>query len=132
MSRKLPALNADNRAFWQGGEHGELLIHHCHACSRFFHPPGPVCPRCGSLEVGPRPVSGKGEVLSYTINHQPWLPELEVPYIVAIIELDAQEGLRLLSNVVDIDPSEVFIGMPVQVRFMNIEDVWLPLFEREQ
>ena len=38
MSRKLPALNADNRAFWQGGEHGLLQIHKCNDCTRFFHP----------------------------------------------------------------------------------------------
>lgn len=132
MPRKLPALNADNRAFWQGGEHNELLIQHCAACSNFFHPPAPICPRCASFDVAPRAVSGRGKVVSYTLNYQPWVAELEVPYVVAIIELAEQQALRFVSNVVGMDPLQVHIDMPVHVRFLNIEDVWLPLFERDQ
>lgn len=132
MPRKLPALNADNRAFWQGGEHDELLIHRCHGCERFFHPPGPICPHCASLEVEPHAVSGKGKVLSYTLNYQPWIAELEVPYVVAIVELAEQPGLRFISNIVGMDPLEVCIDMPVRVSFLHVEDVWLPLFERDQ
>ncbi|VFT05459.1 Predicted nucleic-acid-binding protein containing a Zn-ribbon [Pseudomonas aeruginosa] len=71
-------------------------------------------------------------MLSYTLNYQPWNSELEVPYVIAIIELAEQEGLRFLSNVVDLDPLQVHIGMPVRVRFLNVEDVWLPLFEKDQ
>jgi uncharacterized OB-fold protein len=130
MSRKLPALNADNAAFWQGGERGTLLIHHCAPCDRLFHPPAPVCPRCASFEVAPRAVSGTGKVLSFTINHQKWIPTLEVPYVVAIVELDDQPGLHFVSNIVGCAPAEVAIDMPVKVTFLNIEDVWLPLFER--
>jgi uncharacterized OB-fold protein len=132
MPRKLPALTADNRAFWQGGEHGQLLIHHCEACARFFHPPSPICPRCASFEVGPRAVSGKGSVASFTVNYQQWTPGLEVPFVVAIIELIEQPGLRFLSNVVGCDPLSVSIGTRVKVSFEHLEDVWLPLFEKDQ
>lgn len=132
MPRKLPALTAENRAFWQGGEHGQLLIHHCEACARFFHPPSPVCPRCASFEVRPRPVSGKGSVASFTLNYQQWTPQLEVPFVIAIIELIEQPGLRFLSNVVGCDPLSVSIGTRVRVTFENHEDVWLPLFEKDQ
>lgn len=130
MSRKLPALNADTTAFWQGGRLGQLLIHHCAPCARYFHPPAPVCPCCASFEVAPRAVSGLGKVLSYTVNHQQWLPALEVPYVVAIVALDDQDGLQFVSNVVGCKPEDVSIGMPVRVTFLNLEDVWLPLFER--
>lgn len=132
MPRKLPALNADNRAFWQGGAGGELLVHRCATCSHYFHPPAPLCPRCASFEVAPRAVSGKGKVLSYTINYQPWQPDLEVPYVVAIIELIEQPGLQFVSNVVGLPVTDVRIDMPVRVSFLNLEDVWLPLFERDQ
>ena len=132
MPRKLPALNADNRAFWQGGEQGTLFAHHCAACSLYFHPLVPLCPHCVSLDVAPRAVSGKGKVLSYTVNHQPWTPGLEVPYVVAIIELVEQAGLQFVSNVVGMPVDEVHIDMPVRVSFLNIEDVWLPLFEKDQ
>ena len=74
-------------------------------------------------------MSGKGRVAACTVNHQPWTPELTTPYVVAIIELDDQPGLRMLSNVVGTAPQDVLGGMPVQVRFEQHEDVWLPLFE---
>lgn len=128
MPRKLPALTRDTAPFWQGGERGLLNIHRCAACERWFHPPSPICPRCNSFDVAPQPVSGRGTVATYTINHQPWTAELAAPYVVAIIELAEQAGLRLLSNVVDCEPERVHIGMPVRVRFEQQEDVWLPLF----
>ena len=79
MARKLPAQNLDNSTFWQGGAEGTLNMHHCQGCQRYFHPPAPICPRCLSQDVGPRPVSGRGKVLSYTINHQRWNADVEVP-----------------------------------------------------
>ncbi len=130
MQRKLPLLTADNRAFWQGGQQGELLITRCRECAKWFHPPAPVCPRCGSTRVGPEPVSGRGTVLSFTVNHQAWTPDLDAPYLVVIVELDEQSGLRLVSNLVDLAPEEATIGMRVRVVFHQCEDVWLPLFER--
>lgn len=105
-------------------------MHHCDACARFFHPPAPVCPQCLGAEVGPRPVSGQGTVFTYTVNHQPWRPDLKEPYVVAIVELADQQGLRFVTNIVGSPPAEVHIGMPVRVRFEQFEDVWLPLFEK--
>ena len=91
-----------------------------------------MCPCCGSLDVAPVPTSGRGHVATFTVNHQAWKPELTEHYVVAIIELDDQLGLRLLSNVVGMPPEQVRIGMPVQVRFEQHEDVWLPLFEKAE
>lgn len=129
MPRKLPLITPENAAFWQGGQSGRLMVQHCAACNRWFHPPAPVCPRCNSLDVAPRAVSGRGQVLTYTVNHQAWLPELSAPYVVAVIELDDQPGLRMLSNVVGLPPEQVHIGLPVRAVFEQHEDVWLPLFE---
>jgi uncharacterized OB-fold protein len=84
-----------------------------------------------SSEVAPRAVSGRGSVASFTVNHQRWAPDLPVPYVVAIVELAEQPGLRLLSNIVGGAPEDVHVGMPVRVTFEQIEDVWLPLFERD-
>lgn len=128
--RKLPLLNAETRPFWTGGEVGELWMHRCVDCARYFHPPAPVCRHCTSLKVTPTPVSGRGRVLTFTINYQAWTPELAEPYVVAIVELEEQEGLRFLSNVVNCPPEEIEIGMPVRVVFEQVEDVWIPLFEK--
>ncbi len=126
--RPLPALNDDNRAYWTGGEQGQLLINRCADCRSFVHPPVPFCPECESRNVGPEPVSGRGTVTTYTINHKQWLPGLPVPYVLALVELDEDPAVRLPTNIVGIDPQLVTIGMPVEVLFEQVEEVFVPLF----
>ena len=132
MQQKLPLLTPENTAFWTGGAEEELLISHCADCVKFFHPPSPLCPRCGNEHVEPKPVSGRGQVISYTVNHQPWSKELAVPYVIAIIELEEEKDLRLVSNIINMAPEDIFIDMPVKVIFQNIEDIWLPLFVKAE
>lgn len=132
MNRKLPALTADSAPFWQGGAQGRLQIHYCSPCARYFHPPAPVCPHCGRFDVAPRAVSGRGRVMSYTVNHQAWRPDLATPYVVAIVELVEQAGLRFVSNITGIAPEFVRIDLPVRVHFEQHEDVWLPLFQEDR
>jgi uncharacterized OB-fold protein len=127
-SRPLPAVNDDNRAFWTGGAEGALMIARCADCAYYVHPPVGFCPRCESRNVAPERVSGRGEVFSYTVNRKAWLPGLPVPYVLALVELDEQAGLRLPSNIVGCDPDSVRIGMKVAVRFERVEDLYVPLF----
>ena len=68
-------------------------------------------------------------VHSYTVNEQDWNPTMPAPYVIALVELEAQVGLRLMTNIVACEPADVTIGMPVQVVFEQHEDVWIPLFE---
>jgi uncharacterized protein len=134
--RLAPSPTAESHAFWTGGRDGELLITRCHDCGHFFHPPGPACWRCRSTDVAPEPVSGRATVAAFTVNRQNWIAGFEPPYIVAMVELAEEPDTRLMSNVVDVAPSEISIGMAVEVFFENWtamsgeEDsrVWLPLF----
>lgn len=130
MVRKLPLVTPDTAPFWQGGRDGRLHIHHCDACGRYFHPPAPVCPRCASLNVAARAVSGNATVATFTINRQAWTAELKEPYVVAAVEIAEEADVRLVTNIVGIPPENVHIGMPVRVAFLQVEDVWLPLFEK--
>lgn len=124
----LPVVAFEDRPFWTGGADGRLLIMRCRACGWWIHPPRPACRRCRSVEVSPEPVSGCGTVYSYTVNHQAWAPGLKVPYVLAVIELAEQVGLRLTTRLVD-PPTDLAIGDPVEVRFQRAaDDVWLPLF----
>jgi uncharacterized OB-fold protein len=96
-----------------------------------LHPPVPVCRFCLSTDVAPEPSSGRGAVLTCTVNRQPWLPTLPPPYVIAVIELDEEPDLRLTTRLIDIEPEDVTIGMRVAVRFEHVDDVWLPLFVKE-
>lgn len=131
--RILPRVTEQNEHFWRGGEHGELRFLRCGACSYWIHPPSPVCPRCLSSDLAPQATSGRATVHAYTVNHQVWIPTFDPPYVVAIVELPEQAGLRLTTNIVNCPPAEVHTGMAVQVRFEHHDDngyeVWLPLFE---
>jgi uncharacterized OB-fold protein len=126
--RPRPAQTRDNAFFWQGVAEGRLLIQRCDGCGRLRHPPGPMCPSCHSLEWSAREASGRGRVYSFVVAHHPPIPPFEYPNLIALIELE--EGTRLVSNLVGVDPSEAEIGMPVEVVFEAVDpELVLPLFQ---
>jgi uncharacterized OB-fold protein len=124
----LPELDLWNRSFWTGGATGRLLITRCATCRYWIHPPGPVCPQCLSRDIAAEPVSGRGTVYTFTVNHQQWHPAFATPYVLALVELDEQPQLRIVTNIVDCDPAQVRLGMPVEVCFEQMDDVFIPLF----
>jgi uncharacterized OB-fold protein len=127
--RVLPQVTACNRHFWTGGADGELRFLRCRECRTYVHPPAPVCPKCLARDLAPEAVSGRATVLTYTLNHQPWVPAPDHPYAIAIVEIEEQPGLRLMTNVVNCPPESVRIGLPVRVVFEQHEDVYVPVFE---
>lgn len=131
--RILPHVTDTNRHFWTSGEDGRLRFLCCEECGYFVHPPAPVCPRDLSKRLVARPVSGRATVATFTINHQAWMPGPELPYVVAIVEIDEQPSVRLTTNIVNCAPADVRIGMAVRVVFERRSDrngdVWIPLFE---
>ena len=130
MRPPLPALEPETEAFWRACRAGRLEIARCRACGWYVHPPRPICPRCHATDVRPQAVSGRATVASYTVNHKAWMPGMDVPYVIALVELVEQADLRLTTNLVGCQADGVAIGMPVKVTFevMN-DDVALPLFE---
>ena len=128
LRRMVPKITPMNEYFWTAGKQGVLKIMHCAACARFFHPFVGRCPNCRSKQIAPKAVSGNGVVVGVTVNHQPWLPEIDVPYIVALIALDEQDDIRLLSDMCDLNPDEIHIGTPVTVYFEEQNEIYIPLF----
>ncbi len=125
--RPRAARTRDSAFFWEGLERGALLIQRCASCGRLQHPPGPMCPVCHALEWDTLEACGRGHVYSYVVAHHPPIPPFAVPNLIALIELE--EGTRLVSNLVGVDPAEVEIGMPVQLEITQVEpDLKLPLF----
>ncbi|HUH76092.1 MAG TPA: OB-fold domain-containing protein [Devosia sp.] len=126
-ARKLPALEPDSAFFWQSGQDGKLRIQRCAECRTWQHPPFPRCTSCGSEAVAPEVVSGKARIAAYTINYEPWVPGLDVPFVFASVELEEQAELYVFTNI--LAPVEsVKIGMAVSVSFQQEQDVWLPMF----
>ncbi|MCV7279942.1 Zn-ribbon domain-containing OB-fold protein [Mycolicibacterium flavescens] len=127
----LPPLDEHNRPYWTGGSDGRLLIHRCESCGRWVSPPAADCPDCAG-HLTPAPVSGRATVFTYTVNHQPFNPAVPVPYVIAIVELEEQPGLRLAANIVDCEPDSVRVGLPVEVAFERQphegQDVYVPVF----
>jgi uncharacterized OB-fold protein len=126
--RLLPRLTPDNEHFWTGGAEGELRILRCRSCRYWVHPPAPVCPACLGRSLAPEAVSGRAVVHTFTVNHHQWYPGFDPPYVVAIVELPEQAGLRLTTNVLGLDPEAVHVGLPVEVAFEHHEDVHVPVF----
>jgi uncharacterized OB-fold protein len=128
--RILPAVGPDNEHFWKGGAQGELRFLRCEACRTYVHPPTPLCPECLGRELAPEAVSGRATVYSYTVNHQPWIPGFDPPYLVAIVDIEEQAGLRLTTNLVRCEIEDAAIGLPVRVCFEERDEgIFIPLFE---
>lgn len=124
--RMLGMLPQTYRSFWTGGQDGALHLLRHRETGRFIHPFWPVADDDPLLESVP--VSGRGTVFTYTVNHQAYNPAVQPPYVIAIVQLEEQEDLRIATNIVDCDPQDVTIGMAVQVRFEAQGGLFIPVF----
>ena len=125
--RVLPTLDEPSAFFWTSGADGKLRFLRCASCSYLIHPPAPFCPSCHGREAAPAEVSGRGNVHSFTVNHQPWDGVGDV-YVIGLVEIDEQPDVRLTTNIVDVAPEDVEVGMPVEVVFEDHAPVFIPLF----
>jgi uncharacterized OB-fold protein len=123
-----PPITAANAAFWTSGRTGHWELPRCRSCRLFIHPGQPRCPYCLTDSLQPERVSGTGSVFTFTINRYPWFADWSVPFVVALIELDDQPGLRVTSNLVGVEPQDVRIGLRVGVEFAEEQGRWVPLF----
>ena len=127
-ARPRPAINQDTEFFWEGARNRELLIQRCTSCKTLRHPPRTMCGECGSFEWDAVRASGRGEVYSFAVHHHPPVPGFQVPYVVVLVQLE--EGTRLMTNMTGVEPSDVRIGMPVEVDFLDIdESLTVPVFK---
>ena len=124
-----PVTDDDNRFFWDGLRDGELRIQRCAACLTLRHPPGPMCPECGSLESDSVVSSGRGTVYSWVLSHHPAEPDAE-PRIVVLVALD--EGVRLVANLQGVPWTDVATGQAVEAFCAEVGGVLLPQFRPVQ
>jgi uncharacterized protein len=123
----LPRPTRLSRPHWEGCQEGVLRVQRCRACGGYVFIPQPICTHCQADALDWVASSGRGVVYSYTVVHRPPRPAFATPYVVAIVELE--EGWHMLTNLIDIEPEQVHVGLPVAVRFRPISDeIALPYF----
>src|SRR5688572_4184766 len=103
----LPRNTMHTKPYWEGTARGQLLLQRCMDCGAYRHPPTPMCARCTSFQTEWVPAKGTGKVFTYTIAHHVVHPALadRVPYNIVVVELD--EGVQVISNIVDCSNEDV-------------------------
>ncbi len=133
VGKPLPAITPEAKPFWDAAAQQKLMIQRCKACNAWVWTPRPSCNECGSENIEWTPMSGGGEVYSFTVIRQivgraaSAAFQKDVPYVVAWVDLD--EGPRMITNIVGCAVEDVKLGMKVAVQFEQAsDDVWLPKF----
>lgn len=120
-NKPMPVPTEISAPFWEGIKAERLLIQQCNACNHWVFYPRRHCPSCLAHDLSWREVSGGASLYSYTVTRIPTLPDFadEMPQMLAVIELD--EGVRINTNLVGLDESEISIGMRLQPVFAEVD-----------
>jgi uncharacterized OB-fold protein len=121
LPKPVPPVNSESAPFWEATREGKLRLPRCNACDFVIFYPRSRCPQCRSADTTWIDMSGRGVVYSYTVTRRTvGRFRKNVPFVIAYVELE--EGPRMLTNVVDCDPEQVEVGMPVEVSFDPSEE----------
>jgi uncharacterized OB-fold protein len=122
VPKLVPQPDGLNAEFYAYCAAGELRFQRCTACATWRHPPRVRCAACGSDEYEWALATGRGQVYSWTITHRPLDPGFadEVPYAVLVVEME--EGPRVVGNLRELEPSELSLGLAVEVVFEPVAD----------
>lgn len=129
--RPLPGPDDVTRFYWDAAAAHRLVLQRCRSCTKLQYPPEVCCVHCQGDEFEVSEISGRGVIYSYAeVSRALHAGFLEaVPYVVVIVELDVQPGLRILSNLVDVPAgTSLTCGMPVEVVFEDRGAITLPQF----
>ena len=119
-AKPLPQPTALTKPFWAHCRQHELWLQCCLDCGKYRFYPTASCPFCASEDTEWRRVSGRGSIYTFTVTNQNQAPGFResLPYVMAYVDLD--EGLKMLTNIVDCPPDQVKIGMPVEVVYEDV------------
>ena len=109
-----PQPSPETKPFWDAAAAGRLLIKRCAACGEHHHYPRSICPFCGSDRTEWRDASGRGTIYTYSVMRR-----APVPYAIAYVTLE--EGVSMMTNIVDCDLDAIRIGQQVRVVFKPTE-----------
>ena len=120
LVKPIPRPSPTTRPFWDGLNERKVQIQRCDGCDSWVFYPRTRCPSCLSDLLIWREVSGQGVLYTYTLARQPTAPHFadETPQQLAVVELD--EGVRMTSTLVNVEPSDIVIGMRLQPYFDQV------------
>lgn len=125
--RPVPVPDEASAPFFEGAARGELMLQRCRSCGTFMWPVRARCVECFSRDVEWEAASGRAELYSFVVVHQPY-PGFEEPYVLAAVQ--TPEGVRFNTSIVGADADELSIGMQLTVVFEQVsDDVVVPKFE---
>ena len=109
-----PAINLETESFWAAANDGKLMLKRCEDCGQIHYYPRALCPYCLSPDTTWFAAAGTGQIYTYSIMRR-----TETPYAIAYVTLD--EGVTVMSNIVDCDFDALSIGQRVEVAFRRTE-----------
>jgi uncharacterized protein len=112
-----PAVTEETAVFWAAAGEGRLIAERCASCRAESFPPRGICRLCRGRVTESVSIVGPGSVYSYTVNYQRWLPSLDVPYALVLVEFADHPGVRVVGRLRGCPVSDVDIGMTVEVGF---------------
>lgn len=110
-----PQINPETENFWAAAKDGKLMIGSCKSCGKVHWYPRAICPRCFSDETELKEAKGTGEIYTFSV-----MKRSKIPYAIAYVTLD--EGVKMMTNIVDTDLDALKIGDKVKVVFKDTED----------
>jgi uncharacterized OB-fold protein len=131
IPRPVPRAVGLNAEFYQRCASGTLHFQRCLACGTWRHLPRVRCAACGSPDWEWSPSSGRGRIFSWTVTHRAVHPAFaaEVPYAVAVVEMEAEPGVRLVARLRELPFERIELDLPVEVGLERLSDgVALPFF----
>jgi hypothetical protein len=129
MRFDLPQPDPETERWWEAANEDRLLMGHCPACGRHHFYPRPFCPRCHEADVEWVEASGEATLYTWSVVHRNDLPPWpdRVPYVAAVVEL--AEGPKMMTRLVDCEPEQLEVGMPLALTFVDHTDEQrLPVF----
>ena len=128
--KPLPEMQPWSKKFWEGTKERKLLIQECKDCNVKIFYPRKHCPECWSSDLSWAEAAGRAKIYSYSITMGGVEKRFaaDLPFVLALVDLD--EGIRMMTNIVNCDPEEVRIGMDVEVVFEDVTDeITLPKWQ---
>jgi uncharacterized protein len=110
--------------FWDSLRKRDARVQRCDDCGTFRYIPKDICPGCHGDRATWTPISGRGDVYTYSVVRRAPTPayQQDAPYV--LVHVTMAEGFRMIASLTGVDPQDVHIGMPVRLAYQDVTPEW--------